>query len=170
MKFAIRLSGAFEEESRIVELNGNADCWSMRLDGISIQADAVEISPNIFSILHGGESHEVRVTPSPNGKLTIEIGSHAFTAEIVDPRAWRGRRHGAIEAAGRQQVVAPMPGKVVRVLVQAGDAVGAGQGLVVIEAMKMQNEICSPKGGSVKRVLAKEGQLINAGETVAWVE
>jgi biotin carboxyl carrier protein len=63
-----------------------------------------------------------------------------------------------------------MPGKVIRVLVKAGDDVEAGQGLVVVEAMKMQNEIRSPKKGKVERLLAKEGQTVNAGEILAWVE
>jgi biotin carboxyl carrier protein len=63
-----------------------------------------------------------------------------------------------------------MPGKVVRLLVQVGDKVEAGQGLLVVEAMKMQNEIRSPKGGTVERLQVKEGQPVNAGEVLAWVE
>jgi biotin carboxyl carrier protein len=63
-----------------------------------------------------------------------------------------------------------MPGRVIRVLVSAGDEVEAGQGLVVVEAMKMQNEIRSPKKGKVERMLAREGQNVNAGEVLAWVD
>jgi biotin carboxyl carrier protein len=63
-----------------------------------------------------------------------------------------------------------MPGKVIRLLVQEGETVQAGQGLIVIEAMKMQNEIRSPKSGKVERLLAKEGQTVNVGEILAWVE
>jgi biotin carboxyl carrier protein len=62
-----------------------------------------------------------------------------------------------------------MPGKVVRLLVQPGDKVQAGQGLLVVEAMKMQNEIRSPKSGTVERVLAQEGQPVNAGQVLAWI-
>jgi biotin carboxyl carrier protein len=83
---------------------------------------------------------------------------------------WRGRRHGALEAEGRQQITAPMPGKVVRVLLQEGDTVEAGQGLLVVEAMKMQNEIRSPKSGRVEKLFAKEGLAVNAGDVLAWVE
>jgi biotin carboxyl carrier protein len=71
---------------------------------------------------------------------------------------------------GRQEILAPMPGKVIRVLAAVGDAVEAGQGLLVVEAMKMQNEIRSPKSGKVERLLVKEGQNVNAGEVLAWVE
>jgi biotin carboxyl carrier protein len=66
--------------------------------------------------------------------------------------------------------MSPMPGKVIRLLVNVGDEVEAGQGLVVVEAMKMQNEIRSPKKGKVERVLVSEGQNVNAGEALAWVE
>src|SRR5260370_33592342 len=95
--------------------------------------------PHLFSILPNGKSDEVRVTATPSGALTLQTAHCEFTAEVIDPRAWRGRRHGALEAEGRQQIVAPMPGKIVRVLVQAGDKVEAGQGLIVVEAMKCQN-------------------------------
>jgi biotin carboxyl carrier protein len=166
VKFEIRIAGTI----RIVELERNADHWRVTLDGQSLDADAAEIAPNTFSILLRGQSHEIRVTPSPSGMLTLQTGLEEFTAEAVDPRAWSGRRHGALEAEGRQQVVAPMPGKVVRLLVKAGDTVEAGQGLLVVEAMKMQNEIRSPKSGVVERLLAQEGQPVNAGEILAWVE
>jgi biotin carboxyl carrier protein len=166
MKLGVRIGS----NTRIVELDRNADHWSITLDGLPLDADAVEIAPNTFSILLRGQSHEIRVTPSPNGMLTLQTGLEEFTAEVVDPRAWSGRRHSALEAEGRQQVVAPMPGKVVRLLVKIGDTVEAGQGLLVIEAMKMQNEIRSPKSGVVERLLAQEGQAVNAGEILAWVE
>ncbi|PYU56910.1 MAG: acetyl-CoA carboxylase biotin carboxyl carrier protein subunit [Acidobacteria bacterium] len=131
--------------------------------------DAVQTAPNILSLLLDGQSFEISVTPAADGKLKIQTGTHEFTAEGIDPRAWRGRRHSHVEAEGRQQIVAPMPGKVVHLLVQAGDYVEAGQGLVVIEAMKMQNEIRSPKGGTVERVLVKAGQPVNAGEVLCIV-
>jgi biotin carboxyl carrier protein len=166
MKFEVRIAGA----TRIVGLERNADHWRITLDGQPLDADAVEIAPHTFSILLRGQSHEIRVTPSSNGRLTLQTGLEEFTAEVVDPRAWSGRRHGALEAEGRQPVVAPMPGKVVRLLVKAGDTVEVGQGLLVVEAMKMQNEIRSPKSGVVERLLAQEGQPVNAGEILAWVE
>lgn len=166
MKFEVRIAN----RTRTVELQREGQRWRISLDGESVDADAIEIAPNIFSILLDGKSHEVRVTPAPSGALTLQTAHQEFTAEIADPRAWRGRRHSALEAEGRQQVLAPMPGKIVRVLIQAGDKVEAGQGLIVVEAMKMQNEIRSPKSGTVERLLAREGQPVNAGEVLAWIE
>jgi biotin carboxyl carrier protein len=166
MKFEVLINNA----RRIVELQRTSERWSIALDGHAVDADAIEIAPNIFSILLNGKSHEVRITPTPTGALTLQTDHQEFTAELLDPRAWRGRRHGALEAEGRQQIIAPMPGKIVRVLVQAGDKVEAGQGLIVVEAMKMQNEIRSPKSGTVERLLAKEGQPVNAGQVLAWID
>jgi biotin carboxyl carrier protein len=128
-----------------------------------------EIEPGIFSILLEGKSHEVRVTRALNGALKLQSGEYEFAAEIADPRAWRGRRHGSTEAEGRQEIVAPMPGKVVRVLVAAGEKVEAGQGLMVVEAMKMQNEVRSPKSGVVEKLMVREGQAVNAGEGLAVI-
>jgi biotin carboxyl carrier protein len=170
MKFEVQLTGSFGEKLRSVELERVEDRWKITLDGQLVDADAVEITPHSLSILLEGQSYEVRLSPSADGVLKIQTGLQEFTAEVTDPRAWRGRRHGTLEAEGRQQVVAPMPGKVIRVLVQAGDRVEAGQGLLVVEAMKMQNEIRSPKGGTVERLHVKEGQPVNAGEVLAWVE
>lgn len=165
MKFEITISG----KKRVVELTRNSETWQVSLDGNELDVDALQIAPGIFSILLGGKSHEVRVTPASNGTLKLQSGHQEFAAEVADPRAWRGRRHGALEAEGRQQIVAPMPGKVVRVLVQVGEKVQAGQGLMVVEAMKMQNEVRSPKSGTVERLLAKEGQPVNAGEVLAVI-
>jgi len=165
MRFEVCIDG----RACTVELNRDDDRWQISIDGRAVNADAVEIAPGIFSILLNGKSYEVRVTPSPAGTLTLQTAHQEFVAEVIDPRAWRGRRHGTLEAEGRQQILAPMPGKIIRVLVQTGEKVEAGQGLLVVEAMKMQNEIRSPKSGTVERLLVKEGQPVNSGEVVCVV-
>jgi biotin carboxyl carrier protein len=170
MKFEVQLQGGSGKKQRVVELARDGEGYKVLLDGKPVNADAVQIAPNTISILLDGQSFEIYVLPTADSTLKLQSGPHEFTAEVVDPRAWRGRRHGAVEAEGRQPVNAPMPGKVIRLLVKAGDDVEAGQGLVVVEAMKMQNEIRSPKKGRVERLLAKEGQTVNAGEILGWVE
>ena len=107
--------------------------------------------------------------PGVGGGLVVQTAGEEFPVEVLDPRAWRGKHSGVLEAEGRRQILAPMPGKVVRVLVKQGDAVEAGQGLVVVEAMKMQNEIRSPKSGKIERLSVTEGQAVNAGEVLAVV-
>jgi len=137
------------------------------LDGRAVEADVVEVSPGVYSILMDGAAFEVQVEAAQPA-LVVAVGGHRFPARVLDPRQWQGRRGGAAEAEGRQQIVAPMPGKVVRVLVAQGEKVEAGRGVVVVEAMKMQNEIRSPKTG-IERLLVAEGQAVNAGEIVAIV-
>jgi biotin carboxyl carrier protein len=153
---------------RVVELVRVDEEWQISLDGNELDMSIVEVAPYTFSVLLKGESHQIRIVPRPDGTLTLHSGLAEYHGEVTDPRLWRGRRHGALEAEGRQQITAPMP--VVRLLVQEGDAVEAGQGLLVVEAMKMQNEIPSPKSGRVEKLFAKEGLAVNAGDVLAWVE
>lgn len=137
-------------------------------DGNTVDADARQISPGIYSILIGSRSFEARIESQRDG-LHVHIGAREFVIDAADPRAWRGRRSGVLEAEGRQEILAPMPGKIVRLLVAEGAKVEAGQGLLVVEAMKMQNEIRSPKTGTIEKLLVKEGQAVNSGETLAVV-
>jgi biotin carboxyl carrier protein len=164
MKLTIQLKG----KPREIEMSRVGDRWRFTVDGKSVEADATEVGRGIYSILLGGESIEVRLAEM-GSRLRVQAGGFEWDAEIRDPRKLRRGRGGALEAEGRQQVMAPMPGKVVRVLVDAGMAVNAGQGLLVVEAMKMQNEVRSPKSGTVERVLVKEGQAVGAGDALVVI-
>jgi biotin carboxyl carrier protein len=169
MKLEIQLTGAGGKRNHVVDLDRKDNVSTVSLDGQVVEADAVQIAPNTISVMLGGQSFEIHVSRSVDGTLKLQCGPHEFAAEIIDPRACRGRKHGAVEVEGRQEILAPMPGKVVRVLAAVGDAVEAGQGLLVVEAMKMQNEIRSPKSGKVERLLVKEGQSVNAGQALCVV-
>jgi biotin carboxyl carrier protein len=169
MKFEVQLTSPAGTRTHTVELERVGDQWRIILNGEELDADVAEIAPQTLSILIRGESHEIRVARSSEGQLTIQTGLREFTAEVIDQRSWRGRRLGHVEMEGRQQITAPMAGKVVRVLVKFGEKVEVGQGLMVVEAMKMQNEIRSTKSGTVERLLAEEGQAVNAGETLVWI-
>ena len=166
MKYEIVINGA----RRSVEISSprtGSSRVTFTVDGRLVEADAIRISRGTYSILLGGRSLEVIAEESSNG-LLLRSNGREFQVEILDPRSWRRGRGAGIELEGRQQLIAPMPGKIVRVLVAAGQQVNAGQGLLVIEAMKMQNEIRSPKSGTVEK-LAREGQTVNAGEVLAIV-
>lgn len=134
-----------------------------------VGADAVEIAPGTYSILIDGRCFEARVEANAGGAV-VHIAGREYQASIRDPRRWGRKRGVARESEGRQQAVAPMPGKIVRVLVKAGDAIEAGQGILVVEAMKMQNEVRSPKTGKIERILVSEGQAVNAGDVLAVVD
>jgi biotin carboxyl carrier protein len=169
MKFEVQLTSSAGTRNYTVELERSGDQWSIALNGEPVEADVVEIAPNTVSILLHGESHEIRVARSSDGLLKVQTGLREFSVEVTDQRSWRGRRLGHVEAEGRQQIIAPMAGKVVRVLVKSGEKVEVGQGILVVEAMKMQNEIRSTKSGNVERLLVQEGQTVNASETLAWI-
>jgi len=171
MKFDVHIEGA----KRTVEIEPLSEReFRARLDGQTIAADAVETGAGSYSILLAGRAFEARVSherpaepvEDDENDLLVRCAGMEFRVQVRDPRSWRAGRRGALEAAGPQQVVAPMPGKVVRVLVAAGETVEAGRGLVVVEAMKMQNEIRAPKSGKVERVLVAEGQAVRAQEAL----
>lgn len=164
MKLTVQVKG----KPRNIEMTRVADRWRFIVDGKSVEASVTEVGRGIYSILLDGESMEVRLAEF-GSRLRVEAGGFEWDAEIGDPRKFGRGRSGALEAEGRQQVTAPMPGKVVRVLVEAGAPVNAGQGLLVVEAMKMQNEVRSPKSGTVERVLVQEGQAVGAGDALAVI-
>jgi biotin carboxyl carrier protein len=159
--------GSSRNKPRQIELTRAAVRHECRIDGRLVEADIREISDGIYSILIGGRSLEVHVEARGQA-LRIISGAREFVASATDPRRYL-KGAGSILAEGRQQVTAPMPGKVIRVLVKAGDKVAAGQGIVVVEAMKMQNEVKSPKAGTIEKLLAAEGQPVNAGDALAVV-
>jgi len=164
----VKLQIEIDGKKRRVETTqaGERRIWT--INGQRLEADATEVSPGIYSILIDGKSFEVRVERSGAGVRAI-AGSREFRIAVADERDWQRKRGSAIEAEGRQRILAPMPGKIVRVLVKTGDQVRAGQGLLVVEAMKMQNEIRAPKSGTIDRLAVVEGQTVNAGEVVAIV-
>ncbi|MFN7997750.1 MAG: biotin/lipoyl-containing protein [Bryobacteraceae bacterium] len=131
-------------------------------------ADIKEAEPGVYSVLVDGRSYEARIEQS-NGHTVVFIDGHRFETEVKDPRR-RSRKGGASGIEGRVNVAAPMPGKIVRLLVAVGDDVSAGQGLLVVEAMKMQNEMKSPKAGRVVALPAAEGATVTAGEVLASIE
>jgi len=152
-----------------LELDREAGGWRCLLDGREIQIDAVLVQPDALSILFGGKVYEIRRERVEAG-LRICVGDQSYAAEVRDPRSLRSRKLRADHGKGAQRLVAPMPGKVVRFLVGENSPVEAGQGVVVVEAMKMQNEIKSPKKGMVVKLAVAEGAAVNAGDVLAIVE
>lgn len=127
-----------------------------------------EVEPGVFSILRQGKSFVVRVRPGPEG-LVVQAGDYRFQAEVRDPRNSRRRQNSAL-GGGRQKITSPMPGKVVRVLVTEGQQIEPGQGLIVVEAMKMQNEMKASRAGKVIEIRTRDGATVGAGEVLVILE
>ena len=151
-----------------LELHQADGQWSCRLDGREVDVDAVLARPNVLSLRIGDKAYEVKCERVA-GETHIWVGSRRFAAEVRDPRSLRSRLRTADEQ-GPKKLTAPMPGKVVRVLLTQGTEVEAGTGIVVVEAMKMQNEVKSPKKGKIQKILVSEGAAVNSGDVLAIVE
>lgn len=158
-----------EGTSYRLQLERQGSNWKCSLNGCELHVDAVIARPDVLSILIDGKAYEVKRERGLD-ETHLWVGSGRYLAEIRDPRSFRSRQAGAGDAAGPRKLVAPMPGKVVRVLVAENAEVEIGQGVLVVEAMKMQNEIKSPKKGRVQKLHATEGTAVNAGDVLAIVE
>lgn len=151
-----------------LDLTRSEGRWSCRLDGREVEVDAVLARPDVLSLRIGNKAYEVKCE-HVSGDLHLWVGRERFAAEVRDPRSLRGRAR-TVDDHGPRKLTAPMPGKIVRVLVSQGDEVEAGAGVLVVEAMKMQNEIKSPKKGTIQKLLVSEGAAVNAGDVLAIVE
>ncbi len=126
--------------------------------------ERIEVEPAVFLVLNEGKVQEARLDGD-----TVTIAGVRYQIAAIDPRKWNPAASGG-QASGRASIKAPMPGKVVRVLVQQGDPVEAGQGVIVVEAMKMQNELKSSRAGVVAEVHVKENDTVEAGTLLVTVE
>ncbi len=151
-----------------LELNRPEGRWQCRLDGREVEVDAVLARPDVLSVLIGGKAYEIKRERTA-ANMHLWVGGVRYAVQVRDPRSLRSRAR-ADDREGPRKLIAPMPGKIVRVLVQEEADVEAGQGIVVVEAMKMQNEIKSPKNGVVRKMLAVEGAAVNAGDVLAVVD
>ena len=142
---------------RIIRIDGNA-VTPAETDAI------VETEPGVYSVLRNGTSYEVRVEAAH-----VTVDGRRFEYEVEDPRQWK-RSGDAAGGHGRAAILAPMPGKVVRILVAVGDEVEAGQGIVVVEAMKMQNELKAPRAGRVSAIQISENDSVVAGTVLAVID
>lgn len=155
-------------EQKVLKVEGSGSGYRFQMDGIEREASLVEAEPGVYSIVMNGRSFEARLLRERN-LLVVYIDGRRIEVEVVDPRD--SRRAGAAGGMeGRQTLTAPMPGKVVRILVAEGDTVTAGQGLVVLEAMKMQNEMKALKPGRVVSLPFATGATVGAGDILAVVE
>jgi biotin carboxyl carrier protein len=164
MTYEIKLDG----KNYRLELTRSDGRWDCRLDGREVLVDAVLARRDVLSVLLGSKAYEIKRERSATD-MHLWVGSVRYAVRVRDPRSLRSRQ-ASDDGKEPRKLVAPMPGKVVRVLVQEEAEVEAGQGIVVVEAMKMQNEIKSPKKGVVRKLTASEGANVNSGDVLAIVE
>jgi biotin carboxyl carrier protein len=160
MQYEIQVGG----RTRHVVVTRAGDGFTVAVDGRTRSVNAARIDAHTLSLLIGSASHEVSIAPGTgSGQLTVRVGATPIAVGLNGRRRSTGKEDGGYASTGPQRVVAPMPGKIVRVLVKLGDSVRARQPLVVIEAMKMENELRASRDGTVAEVQAREAMSVDAG-------
>jgi biotin carboxyl carrier protein len=149
-----------------VEVRGKDGHYAVLLDGRALEVDFEDSSDGFASLLIDGRSHEAALERRPGG-YAVGLRGGTMIVDLAPPSSAAASRGSAAVAA---RLTAPMPGRVIRVLVEPGQTVGRGDGLVVMEAMKMENELRSPRAGRVKEVHAREGQAVETGALLVVVE
>ena len=141
------------------------------IDGRRYELELRELDSGASLLIDNHLVFECRMSPSTSsGLFEVNVGTQNYAIRISDPKRLRRAQSASTHDYSIAEIVAPMPGKVVRVLVEVGAQVAAGDGIVVVEAMKMQNEMKSPKPGKVIALRAEIGTTVNAGEVLAVIE
>jgi len=141
----------------------------LTIDGRTHEAELYESEPGLFMVVVENRVYRCYPRRSASGRAEIEVNDKLIEFGIRDPKRFAGGSAGA-GSQGRASLTAPMPGKVVRIMLKTGDAVAAHQGILVVEAMKMQNEVQSPKDGTVSEIRVTEGQTVNAGDILVVID
>ena len=167
MKLIARI-GNIGHELTLGPLDSSSSECMFAIDSVEGKAELEAIGPDAYSILLGTRSYEVKIEESGDDFVVV-VDGRQLDVVIQDPRQ-AGVRKGGIDPGTSGDIASPMPGKVIRVLVGVGDDIQPGQGLLVVEAMKMQNEIKAPVAGKIKAVHVSEGSAVAAGEVMVVVE
>ena len=166
----MKLTAEIDGQTYALELQREGTRILATVDGRHYELEARETEAGALLLIVGGRVYECRAdAQQPGGAREVQVGEKLYQVTLIDLKRLRSAS-GAGAAGGRVQIKASMPGKVVRLLVEAGATVEAGDGLVIVEAMKMQNELKSPKSGKVVEIHTQMGATVNAGEVLITVE
>jgi biotin carboxyl carrier protein len=168
----MKLTALIENESCALEIKREGSRLIADVDGRSYELTVREPEHGVYLLICDGAVYECRVTGegAKPELFLVHTGNDAYAITLSDPKRLRAGQSAGHQADGTARIVAPMPGKVVRVLVEQGATVEAGQGLVVVEAMKMQNEMKSPRAGIVTELPVAAGATVNTGDVLAVIE
>jgi len=168
----MRLQATISQTEFDVEVRQEGSRVSATVAKNNYDLELTRASSRDFLIMYEGRIFDGRVDGQLSSGSTVDvtIGANHYAITLVDPKRLRSALGSGAHGEGAARIVAPMPGKVVRVLVETGQQVEVGQGVVVVEAMKMQNEMKAPKAGVIVSVDAEVGATVNAGDLLAVVE
>lgn len=140
------------------------------VDGREYSLNVSQPEPGMYLIKDGNSVHEASVTRDASGAFSVQLRGREHAVTIVDPKRLRGGGGAGGDASGKVEIKTAMPGKVVRVVVSIGDTVEKGDAVIVVEAMKMQNEMKAPKAGTIAEIRSAEGATVGAGDVLVVIE
>jgi biotin carboxyl carrier protein len=152
-----------------ISLEALAEGYLARLPHGEMKLDVAVLGKGHYSLLTDGLSFDVTIHRM-QGHYQVTVNGNAFEVVLRDPRQMQHQAGEGADSDGPASVSAPMPGKLVRLLVAEGEPVSEGQGVAVVEAMKMQNELRAPKAGIVEKIRVAEGQAVNGGECLLTIQ
>ena len=162
----MKLIAELGSEKTEIEIKRENEKVLATVGGRNYELDASEVEPNVYLLKHENKIYQIYA--APNG--IVNVGNRQFEIKISDPKRLRGSSASSENTDGIVEIKTAMPGKIVRVLVRQGAEIKQGEGVLIVEAMKMQNEMKSPKDGMVKEIRVGEGATVNAGDILAIIE
>lgn len=155
-----------------IKITFNEGVAFAEIEGREYKLEVSEPESNVYLLKHAGRVYEIFVSPSQSDResLNVSVGFHVLDVKVVDPKRLRGTGLRSADARGTGEIRTAMPGKVVKLLKATGDTVKAGDGVIIVEAMKMQNEMTSPKDGTIKEIRFEKGDTVNASDILVVID
>jgi biotin carboxyl carrier protein len=171
----MKLKAQLLETDHEVSLKFAGQTAIVEVDGRHYDLEVRQLAPGEYLLLNGSNVYKCRVESkraqlSAGGSFAVVLRGRTYDVAVIDPKRLRSGQSSGAHHAGAAEIVSPMPGKIVRVLVEPGAQVEAGAGVVVVEAMKMQNEMKAPKAGVVVSIKTEAGATVSAGDVLAVIE
>ncbi len=168
----MRLKTQLDGHECSLSLHRSGHTAKIEIDSRNYEVTVQELTAGRYLLLENTRVFDCRVAQPvrPGQPLEVTVGNRSYSVTLIDPKRLRTGHESSAHSTGAAEIVAPMPGRVARVLVDVGAVVEAGTGIIVVEAMKMQNEIKSPKAGVVVAINSTAGQTVNAGPVLAVIE
>lgn len=166
----MKLKAEIENEKYEVEFARDGEIVTASVDGRVYHIEVTEPEPNVLLFKNDHKISEITVLKAKDGASNVRIGTDEFEIKMIDPKRLRGSGSNGASVDGLAEIRTAMPGKVVRVIAAVGDTVSKGDGIIVVEAMKMQNELKSTKDGVVKEIRFAEGSNVNSGDILALID
>ena len=166
----VKLKAVIDDREHELTMRIDGGRVKAEIDGRVYDLELREPEPRCYLFLRDAEVHECRVNKAQDGGFDVSLHGRNHAVTIIDPKRLRSGQDADRHHHGLAEITAPMPGKVVRVQIETGASVEKGSGIVVVEAMKMQNEMKSPRAGVVVSINVKPGDTVNAGDVLAVIE